>query len=428
MSLYLSLKTAVVRVAVAGCIVLSTLTAGAQEIHINEIFFNQPSQRNNPGGDPFTAPDATHSYIELRGAPGALLQNTYLLFLENEAMADPDVHDAGTIELMFDLGAYSLGANGFLTIQQKVGANPQYNDYVVNPMATNLRNTGAGPGFGSGESSSIGAWSFNGSTGTATGEFEGSGFTALLIRTDGQPSSVPVLSTDLDVDNTGGFDVPGGNAGWTTLDSIAVFGESDEAEFGRTYAPLTFGFDPPSFVTWLQPGQEYVYLAEFPDREEEAEYIGRWGNSTGHHRDDWHVSNVTDRVNPAGFTNTGDFRQASDPHGANGDQQLQSSHRVPYGTPITTTLGSPNYPLNVGDFDANGIVELADFSLWSSLFADGGFDGNVFLAWQQNIGMPTMVAAAAQGVPEPSPVILFGAVAMVAVAHRRGLPPVRCGG
>jgi hypothetical protein len=165
-------------------------------------------------------------------------------------------------------------------------------------------------------------------------------------------------------------------------------------------------------VAWLQPGQEYVHLTECPNAEEEAEYIGRWGNSTGNTRNDWHVSNVTDRASPAGFTNTGDFRQSSDPHGANGDQQLQSSHFVPYGTPITTTIGSPNYPLNVGDFNASGVIELNDFAQWPKLFGDGGLDASAFLAWQRGIGSNTVVPGLAQVVPEPNAVILAALVSL----------------
>src|SRR5262245_57974562 len=118
-----------------------TSIAAAQGLYINEIYFNQPGIK---GAHP--EPDSTHAYVELRGQPNASLANTYLVFLENEG--DGSIHpgDAGNIEMMFDLNGVSLGANGFLTIRQRAEANAQYNDYIVNPKATNLRNTGSGPG------------------------------------------------------------------------------------------------------------------------------------------------------------------------------------------------------------------------------------------------------------------------------------------
>jgi hypothetical protein len=420
---------------VTACMGLLSLAPAAcgqhSTVYINEIYFNQPGAR---AGRP--NPDSTHAYIELRGAPFAPLTNTFLVFLENEsAIASPT--DAGTIESFFDLGAATLGANGYLALLQKQLPTAQYADYATNPNATVLRNTGSGVGFGSGEGSSIGATSIN-SEGVATGELEGSGFTALLIRTDGSPGSVPVLNADLDADNAGGFDVPNGNAGWTILDSIALFGEVGEEEAGRTYAPLTFGFEdfttpenPSGNPPWLQPGQTYVYLEDWPVTEHESEYIGRWGNSTGHAPTDWHVSNLTDRAT-AGFTNTGDFRQSADPHGSNLPGQLESTQGVPYGTNLTNTIGGPNYPLNLftptpGDFDGDGDVDQSDLvDQWTPRFAGGDLNGSDFLDWQRNYGSvpsPPIDTPTGAPVPEPGSMVLVGLSAFsISQLRRRHIP------
>jgi hypothetical protein len=278
-------------------------------------------------------------------------------------------------------------------------------------MAADVRNSGSGQGFGDGATSSIGAQSLN--TGMNSGILEASGFTAMLISTDGLEANRPQLGQDIDQGNDG-MDHPQGHESWTIVDSIALFGEENEADFGRVYAPLAYGFEPTT--TGIPPGGKYVYL---PWPELEAEYIGRWGNSTGYEPGDWHVSNLTNN-SQSGFTNTGDFRQSSDPHGSNSPNDLESSLGVPYGTAITTTLGSPNYPLNVGDFDADGAVDHDDFALWPSVFADGGFDGNVLLAWQRNLGKATLVGGSSTPTPEPSgALIAVGLLAGVLMKRRR---------
>ena len=147
--------------------------------------------------------------------------------------------------------------------------------------------------------------------------------------------------TDIDqLDNTthlanfvnDGMDYPTGQPGWTILDSIGLHAESGEAANGRLYAPVNFG---PEDAANVEPGADYdgVHF--------EIEYVARWANSTGHTRDDWDVSNLTD--NPlSGFTGTGDWRQSGDPHGT--PTFVETSHGIPYGTNLTGSLGSINYP------------------------------------------------------------------------------------
>ena len=103
------------------------------------------------------------------------------------------------------------------------------------------------------------------STGQFTGGFEGSGFTALLIQTDGLPESVPMVGVDLDVDDNG-FDVPNGPRRVDDFGFHWLFAEANEALDGRTYSPLTFGFettaDFPDFdpADHIPEGGTYVYL------------------------------------------------------------------------------------------------------------------------------------------------------------------------
>ena len=279
----------------AVCLLLSTSMfisstpsyAGAEvppEGYINEIFFD-------PGGD---GVDARDEYIELRGTPNALLDNHYLLIIENE-MDEFGIGDAGIVENLFDLSGRSFGENGFLLLRQKFS---RYTPEQINPLATDLVNDGPNlpgpsfPGYGDGEDSTIGASDLNTTlTGPGEGTLENSGFTAFLIRNDS--GEAPVLGLDIDEGNDG-LDMPTLQAGWTVLDGVGVFSEFDETENGRLYAQVNFGSEDPifplpsGFEPKIESGAEF-YLANH-----EIEYIGRWGNSTGQTVADWHASNLTD--------------------------------------------------------------------------------------------------------------------------------------
>lgn len=244
--------------------------------YINEIYFDPPGS----GGD------LVFEYIELRGAPSASLADHYLIQVENEG-ADP-----GGIDMIFDLGNYSFGSNGFLTLRQN---NPTPNQFTVDPNSTNIVNT-VDAGWGEG---SFGAVAVDDDD---DGKIENSGGTFMLIRNDS--GSAPTLLDDLDVDNNG-LDVPTGAVGWTIVDSIGVHSEFGEAALGRLYSPVNFG---PEATTNIEPGATYLGVGF------EIEYLGRWGNSTGQTTADWHVTNLTD--NPlSGYSINGDFRQSGEPHG-----------------------------------------------------------------------------------------------------------------
>ena len=296
------------------------LTASAW---INEIYFNPP------GGDDTVTP---WEYMELRGTAelqqANALDNHYLIFVENE---DNAVHTggAGMIDKVIDLSGEQFGSNGFLVLRKP--GNP----YSVDPAATDL-------------------------VYPANADIEGSGFTAMLISTDGQPANVPYVDEDLDErvnspdDTPGalnsindGLDFPNGHPGWTIMDSVGIHAEPDEPANGRLYAHINFG---DGAATNLEPGALYY------DTPYEIEYIARVGDSTGQTQADWDISNLTD--NPlSGYKATGDFRQSGSPHGIGAPGQVvETNQGIPYGTNMTSTLGASNYPLNphVPVVDLNG--------------------------------------------------------------------------
>ncbi len=397
------------------------------QLYINELFFDPPG-----------AGDARYEYVELRGEPNAPLDDYYLIFIENEDNAAFN-GPAGQIDHIFDLGIHSLGSNGFITFRQK---NP-FAAYPVNPAANNLANSGSGSGFGSGPTSSIGSTDSGSGVDPTLGQIENGGFTAAIIRN--VSGSAPVIDFDLDVGNNGLDITPEANdgwwgqIGWELIDAVGVHSEF-ESDFGRLYAPVNFGFDQPvpfGTAPRVPDGAEYVAVGF------EIEFAARWGNSTGQTSDDWHITNVTDNA-ASGFIGPNDFRQSRpDPHAfddmdpstppeQNGTSE--SSKGVLYGTPLTTTLGGPNYI--TGDFNGDGYVDAADYTVWRDslgmvgtstnlLAADANLDyvvdGADYLIWRSNFGAPVTAASGSGSlgggntatVPEPSSLAIL-ALALIA--------------
>ena len=85
-----------------------------------------------------------------------------------------------------------------------------------------------------------------------------------------------------------------GRPGWSILDSVGIFAEPEETETGRLYGQVNYArfdqFIDPNFVPAIEPGTDFQKIPF------EIEYMGRWGNSTGHDVGDWHISNFTDKV------------------------------------------------------------------------------------------------------------------------------------
>ena len=176
------------------------------------------------------------------------------------------------------------------------------------------------------------------------------------------------------------------------------------------------------------------------------------------------MTNVTDNGLAGASASTGKFAQAgTDPHGFPREpfsaaqytpvpgcdyacylanyKPSESSQFVPYGTPITTTLGAANYPLNQSllpwDFNHNGVVDAADYTVWrdtlgqsdpspggeidanpltnplaANVNRSSGVDAKDYDVWKYHFGesLPVGAGSAANGissVPEPTTILLF---------------------
>jgi len=411
----------------------SLAPSDASALWINELFFDPPSNR-----------DDKEEYIELRGEPGMSLDNHFLLFIENENNAN-NTGFAGVIDNVFDLSGKTVGSNGFTLLRQK--ASPYTN---IAPGTSDYVNAGTLPGWGlNPTNNTIGAYN----SGLI---LENSGYTAMLIRNDGDAvTNRPTLGFDLDQGNDG-LDVATGKVGWAILDAIGVFSEPDEAVYGRTYAPITFGaakigdtfetidgtvtFTTPN----IEPGAAYVGLGF------ELEYAARWGNSTGQTAADWHLTNVTDNAG-SGYAGGVDYRQAGtfnlpgDHPADDGNpntpapqpgagETLESSKGVPYGTKLTNTLGAPNFI--TGDFTGDGLVNAADYTVWRDVKGQLGNEANHpaadpnhdfvvddadYALWGQNYGSPSAVEAPAPSisVPEPTTLLIAALAATIVVGRNK---------
>ena len=441
-----SLKPSAIALALLALALVPTGGADAQELYINEIFFD-------PGG---AGLDSRDEFIEIRGTPNLSLADTYLIFIESEGSIDAG-GTAGEIEHIFSFGddpitevvetPYTLGSNGYLTIRQKgnLYADPA-------PGTTDLVNTGTGVGFGSNTAADPTSSSIRAQDQDNDGFTENGGWSAWLIR-DTSGTHAPYLGLDVDQGNDGlddaASDVADWNDHWEIIDSIAQV-EPNEAGFARFYSQVNFGYEYegqaiPPFLGGplcqprIEPGAEYVGLGF------EIEYLARWGDSTGQTAEDWHVSNITDS-SLAGSAGAPDFRQSAAPHGED-DQFVESSQGVPYGAVLLDTLGSTNYFVEDGDADMDGDVDIADLMEWQKNFgygvgpglyftsdtapydvtatrthadfnSDRTVDGLDIAAWQAKFG--TGSAAGALGVvPEPGALVLV-ALALPMLIGRRG--------
>ena len=110
--------------------VLAMLASAANaQVWINEVL-------TNPNGSDSTATTG-NEYFELRGTPNMSLSGYYLLSIEGGGTTG-----RGDINQFFDLGAFSIGANGYLFARQ--------NFSLYTPTAsgaTVIQNT-AGQGWG----------------------------------------------------------------------------------------------------------------------------------------------------------------------------------------------------------------------------------------------------------------------------------------
>ncbi len=449
------------RIGIASLLLSSMSTVSCGDPYINEIFFDPPG---NPG-------DNNQEFVELRGLPGASLDNHYLILLESENVA-ADTGNPGQIDFIFDLNGRSFSPTGFFSLRQRNSPYSSVPNDAFNPINTLGSSPNNGWGSTPGTDNNIGVQT-SALYSDQPGKIENSGFTAMLIRVN-SGGAAPVLGQTLDgsVDNDDdsvvndhdGLDYPNGvadlslnNPAWTILDSIGVFSEGTggttigEAVYGRTYSKINFGpeipgqsysyFDPGvgdfvsiTFQPNLTPDQTYVGLGY------EVEHIARWGNSTGQTAADWHITNVTDK-SPSGFTSPADgFRQSGHYHDNPNDDYVETNQYVPYGANMTNTIGAANYPLNLThlpwDYNNNNVVDGADYVIWrktfgstTSLDADGNGGKNIeeddFTFWRARFGYTLGGPGAGSSlntdgttVPEPASLIL-ALTGLVTIALKR---------
>lgn len=102
-----------------------------------------------------------------------------------------------------------------------------------------------------------------------------------------------------------------------------------------------------------------------------------------------------------------------------------------------TDIGSPGYvenfstPLGTGDYNGNGIVDAADYTVWldtlgssSNLAADGNgneiIDAADYLVWKKNFGNLVPASSAGAQVPEPNSLALIALMLAIACLRARG--------
>jgi hypothetical protein len=253
----------------------------AQQVWINEVL-------TNPNGSDSTATTG-NEHFELRGTPNLSLAGYYLLSLEGQGAS------AGDVNQFFDLGTFSLGANGYLFARQN------FSLYTPTaPGATVIQNT-AGQGWGLTGASTAG----HSGDGTQV-DLENSATTVLLINIGS--GGAPTLATDLDTDNNGLLDLP---AGWTVADSVGIMDAATPLATDISYGAITFrAAYPAGNYLGVSAYGNIIDVPGAPPTSSGAFYVGRKGESTGSTADDWFGANLTGSASdPLNIT----FASASDP-------------------------------------------------------------------------------------------------------------------
>ncbi len=225
-------------------------SAASAQVWINEVL-------TNPNGS-----DTGNEYFELRGTPNLSLAGYYFISVEGQGTTG-----RGDINQFFDLGTFSLGANGYLFARQ---AASQYT--TVTAGATVLENT-SGTGWGLTGASTVG----HSGDGTQV-DLENSATTMLLVNIG--LGTAPTLTTDLDSDNDGVLELP---SGWTIADSVGIMDAATGAATDYSYGAITLrvgGLGSSAYGNIVDvPGTPPTSAGAF--------YVGRRGDSTGSTAADW---------------------------------------------------------------------------------------------------------------------------------------------
>jgi hypothetical protein len=254
----------------------------AQQVWINEVL-------TNPNGSDSTATTG-NEHFELRGTPNMSLAGYYLLSLEGQGTTG-----RGDINQFFDLGAFSLGANGYLFARQN------FSLYAPTaPGATVIQNT-AGQGWGLNGASTVG----HNHDGSQV-DLENSATTILLISKGS--GSAPVTTLDLDTNDDGLLDLPGG---WSVVDSVGIMDGASGAATDFSYAAITFraAYPAGNYLGTSAYGN-IIDVPGAPPTTAGAIYVGRKYESTGSSVADWFAANLTgSAADPLNIT----FASATDP-------------------------------------------------------------------------------------------------------------------
>ncbi len=262
-------------------IALSAVAAcsASGQVWLNEIL-------TNPNGSDSTATVGLE-YFELRGTAGMSLSGHYLLSIEGQGTTG-----RGDINQYFDLGASSIGANGYLIGLQ--------NGSPYTPIATGatvVQNTGS-QGWGQ-ANTAVGSTAGHYSDGSQL-DFENSATTILLINIG--PGAAPTLTTDLDTDDNGILDLP---TGWTVLDSVGLSDNNSAAATDWMYGAI-------NFRKGSVGGSAYGNIIELPTTGTSL-YVGRIGESTGSTSADWFGANESGSGISAVFNTSSDPRFVGKP-------------------------------------------------------------------------------------------------------------------
>ena len=269
---------------IASLAVLASLAGAANaQVWINEVLANPP-------GSDSTATTG-NEYFELRGTPNMSLAGYYLLSIEGQGTTG-----RGDVNQFFDLGTYSIGANGFLFARQNFSA------YTTTAAgATVIQNT-AGQGWGLTGASTVG----HSGDGTQV-DLENSATTILLINKGS--GAAPTLTLDVDTDNNGVLDLP---AGWTLVDSVGIMDGSGAAASDFSYGAITLrSSDTSGNYLGTSAYGNIIDVPGIPSTTAGVFYVGRIGDSTGSTAADWFGAILSGSAgSPLSIT----FASASDVH------------------------------------------------------------------------------------------------------------------
>lgn len=251
-------------------------TAHAQ-VWINEVLAN-------PNGS-----DTGNEYFELRGTPDLSLTGYYLLSLEGGGTTG-----RGDVNQFFDLGTFTIGANGYLFARQ-IGS-----PYTATAAGATVLENAGGTGWGPSGASTIGY-----SADTTQADLENGTTTILLINRG--TGDAPTLSLDMDADNDGFLDpLP---AGWSIVDSVGIIdGASTQAATDFSYGAITLRVGGAAAGSSMYGN--VIDVPGDPPTSSGAMYVGRKGESVGATAADWFGAILTgSATDPLNIT----FSSTSDP-------------------------------------------------------------------------------------------------------------------